>query len=81
MTLSLALITLIAFSFNSEAKADYWVVYVKYTCPPLKANGPVRYLTATYKRRSLKAARQVQETFRKIPKYRNTWIRFVREGK
>lgn len=79
MTLSLALITLMGFSFIKEAKADYYMVYVKYTCPPLKAGGPVRYLTATYKKKSLARARQALNAFRSIPRYRNCWIRLVRE--
>jgi hypothetical protein len=63
---------LIALAIPATSHADYFMVYVKYRCPG-------KWVTATYKERSLKGARQTQATFRAIRKYRNTWIRLVRE--
>jgi len=68
------MVLLIALAIPATSHADYWMVYVKYKCP-------IGWVTAPYKRRSLKAARQTQEMFRKIPKYRNCWIRFIKEQK
>lgn len=67
-TLLLSLLLLIP----ATSHADYYVVYLRY-----KSCGVMR--TATYIRKTLPAARMVQDTFRKIPKYKNCWIKVVRE--
>lgn len=66
------MLTLLLVLLPINAKADYWVVYTRYwSCG--------EYKTAPYKYKSLNRARDTLNLFRKMPKYKNCWIRLVRE--
>lgn len=66
------LLTLLLVLIPINAKADYWQVSTRYWCG-------WQYVTATYKYKSLARARETLGVFRKMPKYKNCWIKLVRE--
>lgn len=71
MLLKLSLLTLSLIIVNS-AHADYYELSTRYKCGS-------KYVVASYKYRSLQRARDAQAVLRASARYRNTWIKLIKE--